>query len=1032
MPAQPYNQDFVELYNNSSANVDISGYSLQYAAATTATPTAFTVCTITASDTVIEPGTYFLIATGNASATVGKPLPTPNANCSLTLAAGMGKVALTSGTGRLDATTCPPTAPAGTSIVDFVGYGNTATTAGFCFEGAGPAPTPSATLSVQRTPIGNDTNNNSADFTTGAPSPMAAATTAAPPSFAINNVTQAEGNSGTTNFVFTVTKTGTTSSSSTVTYTTANGTATAGSDYTATSGTLTFAAGDTTMTITVPVTGDTTVESDETFTVTITAGTNATISKATGTGTITNDDTAPANSAPTVTANPTAQTITGGGTGTSTITITDEDAATVALTGTSNNQTLVPNANVSFSGTGANRTLTVTPAAGQTGTATITVTATDAGGLTGTTTYTLTVNAAANPTVSLSVSSNTAAESTPAGTPITVTATASSPVATAQTVNVGVSGAGVTSGDFTLSNTTITIPANATSGSVTFTVNDDNIAEGTETATLTISNPSPGITLGSPTSQNITITDNETNNTTTVVSPANMNGFVFFPEGPTGSFSTGTFVRDPGQPPLGMGSARFTIDDTGREALATFAFANTRLDAITELSYSAYQNRVTNPSTPPNTTVTLQFDVDFNLSDANNAFQGRLVFEPAANGIPVTPNTFQTFNALDPTTGRFFATNQTASGGNCTQANPCTKAQLLALFPNVGIRNSQFGGLILRAGGPVPGGFDGNADALTIAVNGNRTTFDFEPSSTTVVVSPTNMRGFAFVQEDLVGSGAFVVGPPMPPLGFGSAQLTVDGNGRELLLTQQYAGTRLDAITQLQYSAYQINPANPQVTLTLQFDVDFNLNDADTSFQGRVVYEPSVNGITPQQGMFQTFDATNGKFYFSRTPPGAATNPCTQASPCTRAQVLAAFPNAGIRFVAAGAPNNGILAIMAGGPVAGGFTGNVDALVVGINNVNTVFDFEAAAPATAAAVNVGGRVTTSSGRGIFRAIVKMTDGAGIVRTAYTNIFGYYHFAEVEVGQTLIFDLKHKGYNFREPTRIVSLTEETVSLNFTAY
>ncbi len=48
----------------------------------------------------------------------------------------MGKVALTSGTGRLDATTCPPTAPAGTSIVDFVGYGSTATTAGFCFEGA--------------------------------------------------------------------------------------------------------------------------------------------------------------------------------------------------------------------------------------------------------------------------------------------------------------------------------------------------------------------------------------------------------------------------------------------------------------------------------------------------------------------------------------------------------------------------------------------------------------------------------------------------------------------------------------------------------------------------------------------------------------------------------------------------------------------------------------------------------------------------------------------------------------------------------
>ncbi len=1204
------NQDFVELYNNSSANVDISGYSLQYASAATATATAFTVCTITAADTVIEPGTYFLIATGPASTTVGTALPAADATCSSNLAAEAGKVALASGTGRLDATTCPPTAPAGTTIVDFVGYGATAS----CFETA-PAPgAPDNATSVQRFPNGSDTENNSIDFQTTAPTPKAANIAAASGTIQFSSATYAV-TEGTATVTITATRTGGSDGAVTADYATTDGSAvggtdcaTAGVDYITKTGTVSFTNGNTTnKTFPVAICDDTAVENAETvnitlsnptggatlgtpnpavltitdndtaattaptftsansttftqgtagsfqvtasgnpaptftvtngtlpngvtlssagllsgtptqsgtFTPTITA-TNGTAPDATQTFTLTvnaatiavNPATLPngtvgtaysqtitatggtspymfavtagtlptglaltpggalsgtptaagtfnftvtatdangatgsrayavtinaANTAPTITANPTAQTISAGGTGTSTITITDEDAAGVVLTGASSNTTLVPNANIVFTGTGASRTLTVTPAAGQTGTAAITVTATDAGGLTGTTTYTLTVSAAANPTVSLSVSSNTAAESTPAGTPITVTATASSPVTTAQTVTVGVSGAGITGGDFTLSGTTITIPAGATSGSVTFAVNDDNISEGTETATLTISNPSSGITLGTPTSQSITITDNETSNTTTVVSPANMNGFVFFPEGPAGSFSTGTFVRGPGQPPLGMGTARFTVDNTGRESLATFAFANTRLDAITELSYTAYQNKVTNPTTPSDITIALQFDVDFNLSDANNAFQGRLVFEPSANGIPVTPNQYQTFNTLDPTTGRFFATNQTASGGNCTQANPCTKAQLLAFFPNVGIRNSQFGGLLLRAGGPVTGGFDGNADALVIAVNGNRTTFDFEPSSTTVVVTPTNMQGFVFFQEDPNGSGMIVAGPVTPPLGVGSAQLTVDSNGRELLLTQQFAGTRLDAITQLQYSAYQVNPANPQVTLTLQFDVDFNLNDADTSFQGRVVYEPSVNGITPQQGMFETFDATNGKFFFSRTPPGAATNPCTQAAPCTRAQVLAAFPNAGIRFVAAGAPNNGILAIKAGGPVAGGFTGNVDALVVGINNVNTVFDFEPLG-ATAATVNVGGRVTNSGGRGIFRAKVRMTDGTGTVRSAYTNILGYYHFAEVEVGQTLIFNLKHRGYNFTEPTKVLSLNEETVTVNFTAY
>lgn len=111
------------------------------------------------------------------------------------------------------------------------------------------------------------------------------------------------------------------------------------------------------------------------------------------------------------------------------------------------------------------------------------------------------------PTVNLSVSSNAGTE---AGTTvITVTATASDIVSGNQTVNLGVSGTGITTGDYNLSNATITIPNGQTSGSVTFTVIDDALSEGTETATLTISNPSAGITLGSTTTQNIAIADND-------------------------------------------------------------------------------------------------------------------------------------------------------------------------------------------------------------------------------------------------------------------------------------------------------------------------------------------------------------------------------------------------------------------------------------------------------------------------------------------------------------------------------------------
>ena len=62
------------------------------------------------------------------------------------------------------------------------------------------------------------------------------------PGFSINNVSSIEGGS----LTFTVTKSGTATGSLSVSYATANGTAAAGSDYTAASGTLTFAQADTT------------------------------------------------------------------------------------------------------------------------------------------------------------------------------------------------------------------------------------------------------------------------------------------------------------------------------------------------------------------------------------------------------------------------------------------------------------------------------------------------------------------------------------------------------------------------------------------------------------------------------------------------------------------------------------------------------------------------------------------------------------------------------------------------------------------
>lgn len=106
------------------------------------------------------------------------------------------------------------------------------------------------------------------------------------PSFSVNDVLASEGGT----LIFTVTKTGSTSSTTTVNYATAPDTATSGSDYTPTSGTLTFAPTDTTKTVSVVTVQDTLVENDETLFVNLSGATGATISDPQGLGTIIDDD----------------------------------------------------------------------------------------------------------------------------------------------------------------------------------------------------------------------------------------------------------------------------------------------------------------------------------------------------------------------------------------------------------------------------------------------------------------------------------------------------------------------------------------------------------------------------------------------------------------------------------------------------------------------------------------------------------------------------------------------------------------------
>jgi hypothetical protein len=107
---------------------------------------------------------------------------------------------------------------------------------------------------------------------------------------AISDASVTEGNCCSKTMKFTLTLSKAMSSAVTVNYATADGTATAGKDYVAKSGTLKFAAGVTTKTLSVTITGDKVAEGNETFFVNLSSPVGATIADGQGVGTIVDND----------------------------------------------------------------------------------------------------------------------------------------------------------------------------------------------------------------------------------------------------------------------------------------------------------------------------------------------------------------------------------------------------------------------------------------------------------------------------------------------------------------------------------------------------------------------------------------------------------------------------------------------------------------------------------------------------------------------------------------------------------------------
>ena len=86
---------------------------------------------------------------------------------------------------------------------------------------------------------------------------------------------------------------------------------------------------------------------------------------------------------------------------------------------------------------------------------------------------------------------------------------------------------------------------------------------------------------------------------------------------------------------------------------------------------------------------------------------------------------------------------------------------------------------------------------------------------------------------------------------------------------------------------------------------------------------------------------------------------------------------------------------------------------------------------TAATVTVGGRVTTAAGRGIRNVRLTLTDVNGNSKSAFSNAFGYYHFADIAAGQTYVISASAKLYTFSQPSQVLTINENTEEVNFIA-
>jgi len=184
----------------------------------------------------------------------------------------------------------------------------------------------------------------------------------------------------------------------------------------------------------------------------------------------------------------------------------ETSAGSLTLSASSSSQTLVPNANIVFGGSGANRTVRVTPVSTQTGTATITVTVRDANGGSASDSFVLRVNAVNQPPTLNTIAGQTINEDAGNQT-VTLTGIGAGGAGESQTLTITATSSNPT----LIPNPTVNYTSPNATGSLTYRPATN--ASGTATITVTIDD---GQSANNTLTRTFTITVNPVNDAPTI------------------------------------------------------------------------------------------------------------------------------------------------------------------------------------------------------------------------------------------------------------------------------------------------------------------------------------------------------------------------------------------------------------------------------------------------------------------------------------------------------------------------------------